>query len=236
MNGPTVAFVFARGGSKGVPRKNIRRFLGRPLIARSIDVARQSKLIDRIVVSTDDAEIAEIALQCGAEVPFLRPAELSSDHASELLAWKHAISTLQAAGDRIGRFVSLPATSPLRSVDDVEGAIRLLETESTDLVISVTPARRHPMYNMVSIGGDGLVGIACPPEKPIIRRQDAPEFFDVCTVVYAARPEFILGADSLLSGRTRAVIVPPERSLDIDTEFDFMVAEAIAERIEKVHS
>jgi len=216
-----------------VPRKNIRSFLGRPLIARSIDVARQSKLIDRIVVSTDDAEIAETAKQCGAEVPFMRPAQLASDNASEFLAWKHAISTLEEAGERVGGFVSLPPTSPLRCVEDVDGAIQLLETGTADLVISVTPARRHPMYNMVAIGPDGLVRIACPPKKPILRRQDAPEVFDVCTVVYAAQPQFILNADELFGGRTRAIVVPPERSLDIDTEFDFMAAEAIAERLEK---
>lgn len=231
MSQPVVAFIFARGGSKGVPRKNIRSFLGRPLIARSIDVARASTLIDRVVVSTDDEEIAAIARSYGAEVPFLRPAELASDTASEFLAWKHALSSLAETGSPVGVFVSIPTTSPLRDVEDVDNCIRALDAH-TDLVLTVTPARRHPMFNMVTIGEDGLVRLAMTAGKPVQRRQDAFPIYDVCTVAYAARPGFVLASDELLSGRTRAVQVAPERSLDIDTELEFQFAEFLAGRLE----
>ncbi|MGA8146598.1 MAG: acylneuraminate cytidylyltransferase family protein [Gallionellaceae bacterium] len=230
MSLPIVAFIFARGGSKGVPHKNIRSFLGRPLIARAIDVARESVLIDRVVVSTEDEEIAEIARACGAEVPFMRPAELASDSAPEFLVWKHALSALAAVGEPVGTFLSIPATSPLRSVEDVDACIHLLQTEDTDLVLTVTPARRHPMFNMVTVGVDGLVRLAMTQDQPIQRRQDAPPVYDVCTVGYAAQPEFVLRSKALLGGRTRAVVVPEERSLDIDTEMDFLFAEFLASR------
>lgn len=231
MNNPVVAFIFARGGSKGVPRKNIRNFLGRPLIARAIDVARASSLIARVVVSTDDKEIAEVAARHGAEVPFMRPAELASDTASEFLAWKHAITSLKAVGGSVGTFVSIPTTSPLRSVEDVDRCIQALEG-NTDLVLTVTPARRHPMFNMVTIGDDGLVHLAMTSSRAIQRRQDAPAVYDVCTVAYAARPEFVLASDELLNGHTRAVEVPQERAIDIDTEVDFEFAEFLAARLE----
>ena len=228
MSNPVVAFVFARGGSKGVPRKNIRPFMGEPLIARAIRTAQESVVIDRVVVSTDDEEIADVARRYGAEVPFLRPSELAADDSSEFLAWKHAIAAVRAAGQEMDVFVSVPCTSPLRSVDDVDACIRTLQAGGADLVLTVTPARRHPMFNMVTIGEDGLVRIVNPPASPIRCRQDAPPVFDVCTVAYAATPSFVLGARDLLGGRTRAVVVPPERSLDIDTEFDFFLAEIVA--------
>jgi N-acylneuraminate cytidylyltransferase len=110
----------------------------------------------------------------------------------------------------------------------VDACIRKLQAGNTDLVLTVTPARRHPMFNMVTIDEEGLVRIASPSATPIHRRQEAPPMFDVCTVAYAATPTFVLGEEELLSGRTRAILVPPERSVDIDTEFDFLLAEFIA--------
>ncbi len=231
--GPVVAFIFARGGSKGVPRKNIRDFAGKPLIAHSIAVAKQSRLIERIVVSTEDEEIAAIARQYGAEAPFLRPAELAGDRSSEFLAWKHAIFSLRSAGQSVGTFVSVPATSPLRIPDDLDRCIRKLHESEADLVLTVTPARRHPMYNMVVFDNEGLVRIATPPPATIHTRQEAPAVFDVDTVAYAARPDFILEAETLLGGRTTAVVVPEERSIDIDTELDFAVAEFLFLRRQK---
>ena len=230
MTGPVIAFIFARGGSKGVPRKNIRDLGGKPLIAHSIGTALQSKLIERVIVSTDDEEIASIARHYGADVPFMRPGELAGDRSSELLAWKHAILTLQAKGQALGTFVSIPATSPLRIVEDVDACIAMLGRGDADLVLTVTPARRHPMYNMVVFDSEGLVRIATPPPSTIHARQDAIPIYDVDTVAYAARPEYILSTDSLLGGRTRAVIVPEERSIDIDTELDFVIADFLYRR------
>ena len=218
-----IAFIFARGGSKGVPRKNIRNLNGKPLIAYSIETALACPLISKVVVSTDDPAIAEVATRYGAEVPFLRPAELATDTASEWLAWQHAIKEVQKS-QRFDVFVSLPTTSPLRNVSDVEAALKALD-EQTDCVISVTPSARNPWYNMVRKEENGFVEVVNKNEKSILGRQSAPQVWDMTTVVYAARPEYILENDRLFSGKVKSIEVPRERALDIDTEYDFQIAE-----------
>ncbi len=152
-----VACIFARGGSKGVPRKNIRLLGGKPLIGRAIEAALASSLIDRVIVSTDDAEIAGVARRFGAEIPFMRPAELATDQASEWLAWKHAAQFLRAepGGAEVGALVSVPTTSPLRITEDVDAAIRAFDPATTDAVIAVREAQRNPYFNMVRIDSDG---------------------------------------------------------------------------------
>ena len=232
MTTQIMAGIFARGGSKGVPRKNIRMLNGKPLIAYAIEAARASHLINRVVVSTDDEEIARVAEECGAEVPFLRPAELARDDAPEWKAWQHAIHamTVQEPELRLSCFVSVPATSPLRAVEDLDACIRLLMSSAADLVITVTPAGRSPFFNMVILDGDGYAQLVLPPERGISRRQDAPPVYDITTVAYAARPEFVLRASSWREGRVKAVIVPRERALDIDTELDFQFAEFMMQR------
>src|SRR4051794_39616334 len=121
----TIAFVFARGGSKGVPRKNVRAVDGLPLIAYSIRTARASSLVERVIVSTDDEEIASVAREHGAEVPFMRPVHLASDDAPEWLAWRHAVETVGASS--FNTFLSVPATSPLRAVEDLDRTIGALD-------------------------------------------------------------------------------------------------------------
>lgn len=222
-----VGAIFARGGSKGVPRKNIRLMAGKPLIAYAIDVAQQSELIDRVIVSTDDPEIAEIARGCGAEVPFMRPPELARDDSPEWLAWQHALRMLDTeAGSRAwDAFVCVPTTSPLRAVEDVDACIRTLLVGDADIVITVKPAERSPYFNMVTLDASGFARLVVPSEQTTIRRQDAPVTFDVTTVAYAARPSFVLSSASMFQGRVQAVVVPVERAIDIDTELDFRVAE-----------
>ena len=224
----SVAFVFARGGSKGVPKKNIRLLAGKPLIAYSIEAARQCAGVDRVVVSTDSPEIADIALAWGAEVPFLRPPELATDTASEWLAWRHAIAEVErVSGRRIDAFLSVPTTSPLRDVDDLDACLGKLLVSDADIVLTVTPSQRSPYFNMVSFDATGAVGLLMPLPKGVLRRQEAPRSYDITTVAYAARRDFVLRADAMFQGRVAAVVVPPERALDIDTEFDFQVAELL---------
>jgi N-acylneuraminate cytidylyltransferase len=225
--GSSVAVIPASGGSKGVPRKNIRLLAGKPLIAYAIETALASKFIDRVIVSTDDAEIAHIAQQHGAEVPFMRPPELARDDSPEWLTWQHAIRTLEAVegSARMKVFVCVSPTSPLRTVEDVDACIRMLLESDADLVITVRPAERSPYFNMVVLDQHGYARLVIPPEGKIYRRQDAPAVYDVTTVAYAARPEFVLRAGSMLEGKLKAVVVPAERALDIDTELDFKIAE-----------
>jgi CMP-N-acetylneuraminic acid synthetase len=221
-----VGFIFARGGSKGVPGKNIRPLAGKPLIAHAIETARVSTLISRVIVSTDDEKIASVAREYGAEVPFMRPAELAQDNSPEWLAWRHAIQNVSP----LDVFVSIPPTSPLRAVEDVNACIRLLLESDADTVITVKEAARNPYYNMVIIDEAGYNSVVIPADKAIHGRQGAPEVFDVTTVAYAARPEFILKHDGIFEGKVRAVVVPPERAIDIDSEFDFALAEFMMSR------
>ncbi len=221
-----VAFIFCRGGSKGLPGKNIRLLGGKPLIAWSIDQARSVKCIDRVIVSTDCEDIAAVARNFGAEVPFIRPKELAQDESSEWLAWRHALSYLY---DSTGVFptsmVSVPATAPLRLPLDIEKCIDLYEEGGVDLVITTTTAHRNPYFNMVKVNSDGTIALVNTPDAPIVRRQDAPEVFDMATVCYVANPEFVMTSNSHFEGRVKAVNIPPERSIDIDNLLDFNFAE-----------
>ncbi|MEH6469998.1 MAG: acylneuraminate cytidylyltransferase family protein [Halopseudomonas sp.] len=220
-----IAFIFARGGSKGLPGKNIKPLNGKPLIAYSIDTAKQCPSIVRIIVSTDDAEIAEVAKRYGAEVPFTRPEELAGDTSSEWDAWRHAVNWVRE-NDDFDTFVSLPATAPLRSVDDVERCIAAQDAD-TDMVVTVTPASRSPYFNMVTIDESGFSELVIKPEFGITRRQDAPAVYDMTTVAYVTRPDHILEATGVFSGTVKSVVVPPERAVDIDTALDFKLAELI---------
>ncbi|MDR1917343.1 MAG: acylneuraminate cytidylyltransferase family protein [Synergistaceae bacterium] len=223
-------YVFARGGSKGLPGKNIRLLAGRPLIAYSIDALRRSKYVDRIIVSTDSDDIARVARECGAETPFMRPAELASDTSPEILSWRHAISEAEMEGRVPEIMVSAPATSPLRLPEDIDAAVDMLEETSADQVISVTPAARNPYFNMVTRDNDGRSRIFAQLPGEVYRRQDAPPVYDVTTVAYASRTSFVMNDDPGYAADVRSIIIPAERALDIDTQLDFDFAEFIMER------
>jgi N-acylneuraminate cytidylyltransferase len=222
------AFIFARGGSKGVPRKNIKDLGGKPLIAHSIEVALKSKSIHRVIVSTDDEEIAQVAINYGAEVPFLRPAVLAQDASPEWLSWQHAVEFVSKERG-LDIFVSLPATSPLRSVEDVEKCIEALD-QQTDVVVTVKQASNNPYFNMLRRDPAGFSELVIRPEKTITRRQEAPPVFDMTTVAYVTRPDFIKRASSIFDGRMKSVIIPDERAVDIDTAVDFALAEVLMSR------
>ena len=145
-----IAFIFARGGSKGLPGKNIRLLGGKPLIAWSIEHALAVKRIERIIVSTDSEEIAVVAREYGAEVPFIRPAELARDNSPEWMAWRHALNYLsESTGVLPEVMVSVPATAPLRHALDIENCLDEYEKSDADIVITVTEAHRSPYFNMV---------------------------------------------------------------------------------------
>jgi len=223
-----IAFIFARGGSKGLPGKNIRPLGGKPLIAWSIEQALAVKRIARVIVSTDSEEIAAVARDYGAEVPFIRPAELAGDNSPEWLAWRHALHyLLDTVGVLPEAMVSLPATAPLRLPLDIENCLDEYEKGDVDMVVTVTDAHRSPYFNMVKTNADGTVGLVIPPQSAIARRQDVPTVYDMTTVAYVARPEFVMTRNALFEGRVRAVHVPTERAVDIDTLLDFQIAECL---------
>jgi N-acylneuraminate cytidylyltransferase len=227
-----VAFIFARGGSKGVPRKNVQPVGGIPLVGRAVRTAQAASRISRVILSTDDPEIAEVGRAFGAQTPFVRPAELASDSASELDAWRHALSWVQTHGGA-DIFVSLPAVSPLRDPADVDRCIDLLLTSpDTDIVVTVTEARRNPWFNMVRLNEIGFAVLATGDGKPV-RRQDAPVLYDMATVAYVARPDFVMRAQRIFDGNVKAVVIDPRTAIDIDTPFDLEVADLLASRESK---
>ena len=216
----TFAFVFARGGSKGIPRKNLQLLAGKPLLAWSIEMGQSLAEVERVFVSTEDPEITETALSFGAEV-ITRPAELAQDTSPEWLAWQHAIKVVEKKFGRFERFLSLPATAPLRNQQDIECCLNRLDAE-TDVVITMTPATRSPWFNMVCQEPKGDLRLLV--EGNYTRRQDAPIGYDVTTLAYVLRPEFILEKQRLWDGRVKGVEIPPERALDIDTPLDLEIA------------
>jgi CMP-N-acetylneuraminic acid synthetase len=223
-----VGLICARGGSKGVPGKNLRRLAGRPLIVWAIDQSRAVKRIGRVIVSTDSEEIAKVAREAGAEVPFLRPAGLAKDNSPEWLVWRHALNFLKESdGAYPDALIVVPATAPLRAATDLERCLDEYEKGGADVVITVTDAHRSPYFNMVRAHADGTVGLVIPPEGSITRRQDTPVVYDMTTVAYVARPEFVMTHNATFEGRVRAVHVPTERAIDIDTLLDFQIAECL---------
>jgi CMP-N-acetylneuraminic acid synthetase len=219
----TFAFTFARGGSKGLPGKNTRVLAGKPLIAYAIEGAKAVGQIKEIYVSTDSDEIATVATDCGAKV-INRPAALAQDDSPEWLAWQHAVRHVLDTYGTFDTFVSLPATAPLRTPQDIKDCLAGLDNQ-TDMVLTMSPAHRSPWFNMVKADKNGYLSTLVTTEKPPTRRQDVPQGFDLTTLAYVARPEFILTHQNMWQGRVKGVLIPPERAIDIDTEFDFKIAE-----------
>lgn len=224
-----VALVCARGGSKGLPRKNLLRLAGEPLIVRTIRLVLSMSGIDRLIVSTDAEEIAEIAREAGADVPFLRPAELAQDDSPEWLVWRHALRYLaESGGGYPDALLVVPTTAPLRSIVDLQSCLNEFEKGQADIVITVTDAHRNPYFNMVKVEADGTVAPVVRLDSPFTRRQDAPLVYDMTTVAYVARPEFVMTRNGIFEGRVRHVQVPAERAVDIDSELDLRIAEILA--------
>jgi len=221
----TVAIIPARGGSEVVYRKNIKLLAGKPLISYTITEALRSRLLDRIVVSTEDREIAEIATGYGAEV-IERPAELARDDTPTLPVLQHAINHLeQVEGYAVGLVVLLQPTSPLRTVADIDGCIQKLRATGSDSVVSACEVDYSP-YWMFTLDGDRLKRLMGGGEK-ITRRQDAPKIYKPNGAVYVTNRDVIMEQNRIMSDDTRAFMMPVERSLDIDTEIDFRLAEIL---------
>jgi N-acylneuraminate cytidylyltransferase len=222
----TVACIFARAGSKGVPNKNIQTFNGKPLISWTVELALEVKQIHEVFVSTDSEEIAEIARMAGASIPFIRPSELATDTSPEWHSWQHFIKFLADKDGRLPEiFLSLPATSPLRSTIDIENCLNEFKKGRADFVVGITHSERSPYFNMVKKGEDNQVDLVIQQVDKYSRRQDTPEVFDLTTVCYVGKPSTILTKNSIFEGKVAGVEIPRERAIDIDTELDFQIAE-----------
>lgn len=217
-----VCSICARGGSTGVPGKNIRDLLGKPLIVHSIEQALAHGGIDHVVVSTDDPKIADIARAAGAEVPFLRPAELATSSAPKIPVIEHLVNWWEDAGRSISTIIDLDPTSPLRSLDDISACLAMLDAD-TDAVITGYPADKNPYFNMVELDANDQARLVKTPDSQVAGRQFAPKVYAMNASIYVwHRPTLSLG---LWNGRTRMHIMPRERSIDIDSEIDFRLVE-----------
>ena len=216
--------IVARGGSTGLPRKNVLPLGGQPLIAWSVAAAAAARRLDRCIVSTDDWEIAEAARAAGGEVPFIRPGNLATDTASVMDALFHA---LDAVGGTYDHVVLLQATSPLRTGADIDACITRYLASGAPACVSMTALAKHPAWMFELTDGGRL--------QPILgdlvvssRRQDLPAAYAPNGAVYIAGVEWLRITRSFYSPETLAYIMPPERSVDIDTAFDLRIAEALA--------
>lgn len=225
-----VAVIPARGGSKGVPRKNIRPLGGRPLLAWTVEAAQAASGIDRLIVSTDDAEIAEVARDLGVDVPFLRPAHLATDDASGLANAQHALSAMEKLdGVAYDALLLLQPTAPFRTADDIEGALDLLRATGADSVISVVDVGGHHPARMKFLEGDRLVDPPFCEERENQNRQELVPMYLRNGAIYLTRAAVLAGG-SFKGVDSRAWIMPPERSVNIDGPDDFELAEWLVDR------
>jgi CMP-N,N'-diacetyllegionaminic acid synthase len=220
----TIVTICARGGSAGVPGKNIRPLLGKPLIVYTIEQARACRAIDAIYVSTDDPKIANVARSAGALVPFLRPAELATALAPKIPVIEHLVKEVEALGVEIDKIVDLDPTSPLRNVADIDACIDLLD-EQTDVVITGYESEKNPYFNMVQLGEDGRAQLVSRPATPVYARQSAPKVYAMNASIYVWHRETL--SRGLWEGRARLYVMPRERSIDIDTPLDFRLVEML---------
>jgi len=223
--------ICARGGSKGIPGKNVRPLLGKPLIAHSIEQARACGLFAAIAVSSDSQEILEVSQRAGADVLVSRPAELATDAAAKVPAIRHC---LESAERRLGRsfaiFADLDATSPLRLPQDIVGAVRMLEEHGASSVITGAAARRSPYFNLVEVDARGIARLSKQTGRPIERRQDAPRCYDMNASIYVWNRDAFLRRPAVFYDDTLLFEMPPERSIDIDSELDFEIVEMLLQK------
>lgn len=217
----STCYIFARGGSKGIKNKNIVKINNKPLIYYTIKEAKKSKYISKIIVSTDDEKIIKIAKKLKVEI-LVRTKKLASDKSPELLSWKHAIKIGNKKTDPNEPFISLPATSPLRSFKDINRAIEKYFKNKHDIVIGITPSQRNPYLNMVEIKKNKLKLVNSL--NKFYRRQDAPRVYDITTLIYVANKKYINKCKKIIEGNVGYIIVPKERSLDIDDKHDLKIA------------
>lgn len=221
-----LGLIPARGGSKGIPGKNVRLLGGRPLLAHTAEVARAARRLSRVVLSTDDEGIAEVGRSCGLEVPFLRQVELAHDETPTLPVVQHAVAELERAGDRFDAVCLLQPTSPLRRPEDVDGCIEMLEERELDAVVSVLPVPpEHNPHWVYFRDGEGLLRLATGEEQPIPRRQELPPAFHRDGSIYVTRRDVLLAGS--LYGRRLGGYLASGRSVNLDTPADWERAERL---------
>lgn len=223
--------IGARGGSEGLPGKNIRPLRGKPLIAWSIEQARATPEIDRVVVSTDSPAIADAARKAGADVPFMRPAELAGSTVGKFQVWQHALSACSAHyAEAYEAFVDLDCTNPLRESKDISAAIRQFRegrSRGVDAIFTICEARKNPYFNMVETDAAGALRMSKQLAGTVVARQAAPAVYEHVASIYVLDPAYLQRANHLLDGHAEGYDIGPEKSFDIDSELDFRIVDLL---------
>ncbi|KKM48976.1 hypothetical protein LCGC14_1557230 [marine sediment metagenome] len=223
----TIATICARGGSVGLPGKNIRPLIGKPLIVHTIEHALAVSRIDQVFVSTDDRDIADVALTAGAKVPFLRPNHLATSDAPKLAAIEHLVTWVERHYGLVETIVDLQPTSPLRTAKDIQNCMQLLDDE-TDVVITGYEADKNPYFDMVERKNNGQMGLVKSPKSGVVARQQAPTVFAMNGSIYVWKRSSL--NKGLWGGNSKLHIMPRERSIDIDELLDFELVEFLMRR------
>ncbi len=225
-----ICSICARGGSKGVPRKNTKLLLNKPLIIHSLEHAKNSSLFDYIVVSSDDDEILNVAENWGANFIVKRPIEMADDKAPKVPAIQHCIKTVEEKlGLKFDIVVDLDATSPLREVTDISNAVELLENRNVSNILTGYISRRSPYFNLVELNQDGFVNLS-KPNAEIYRRQDSPICYDLNGSIYVWQRDKLFETISIIHPDTLLYEMPYERSIDIDCPLDFEFVEFLMKK------
>lgn len=231
-----LGLIPARGGSKGVPRKNIRLLAGKPLLQYTAESAIRAKMLTRVILSTEDIEIANVAKNCGVEVPFMRPLVLATDEAPSIKVVQHALQFLENEGDFYESVCLLQPTSPLRLSEDIDRAIELLECTGADSVISfVEVGEKHPARMKIIDNEGKVVDPAFAEQFEGQRRQELTPLFLREGSIYLTRRDVLIEQSSFKGNDCRALIIPVERACNIDTEFDFFLAEQTIKYLRREH-
>ena len=223
--------ICIRGGSKGVKGKNVRLLAGKPLFVHSVEQARATGLFDAVCVSSDSEEILDLARQFGVDHAVRRPDELATDTAAKLPVIRHCVETVEKErATQYDVLVDLDATSPLRLPGDIAAVVEMLRQDGVDTVITGAPSRRSPYFTMVEVGADGGVRLSKPITPPPVRRQDAPQCYDMNAAVYGWKRAGLWSESGLFGPRSRLYVMPEERSIDIDSELDWQIVEFLFAR------
>tara|TARA_B100001769_G_C21989911_1_gene532060 strand:- start:90 stop:773 length:684 start_codon:yes stop_codon:yes gene_type:complete len=221
-----IALICARGNSRGIKDKNLLKFKKTTLLGNAIKQAFQSRYINQVIVSTDSKKIAKEAIKHKAKVPFLRPKKLATSFSPEIDTWRHAVKFLNKKKD-IDLIISIPTTSPLRKVNDINNCIKLAIKKKLDMVFTITESTKNPYFNIVRMRKN-KIRLVCEQKNKVHRRQDAPRCYDLTTVCYVFKPNYILKNNNLMKGKTGVINVPKIRSIDIDDKTDYKIAQLLS--------
>lgn len=230
-----IAFIFARGNSKGIKNKNLLKFKKTTLLGHAINQAKKVNNIKEVFVSTDSKKILKHAKKYNAETPFLRPKKFARDNSLEIDAWRHAIRYLKKNMNLTPNYIiSIPTTCPLRKVSDINLCLKKALNKKLDMVFTVTKSYKNPYFNIITKKRKRINVVSKffdkKNKKIIKRRQDAPECFDLTTACYVFKPEYIIKTKNLFSGKIDFVEIPKERGIDIDDIFDYKLVKLISNK------